>query len=503
MILKSVRIENFLVIDNATIEFEARLNVISGESGSGKSTVIDAICWCLGLENKRTKDIIDASVTIEFSNAIQISREGKNIFRLNGKKITKKELLKREFATICRQDHRLSFSTGNDFRDVVDNLLEDKSDLEKLKIVYNNYKAIRSEIDQLNNTCDEDLDYIKDVISEIESLNLEGNEEERLILQRREEIEIYKAHDSLVKASRVFKGDSSGGILSQIGMISKYLNSNSPIIAELQQRAEYVANELSDIESCIDTIISNSDSNEARLDSIDKRLGQIRATARRYRVTPNELPGLLELYKGKIRLIEDFSVRKEKLDNDLVAAEKEFNAISSRINQLRQDVCKTLNSKIRVILDELAMEGVDATLRLYKTTWSEVGDVKINIDLGRRILSGGEMSRLLLAIKIAISTLDIPVIFDEIDLGIGGATAYKIGTKLRDLGEIGQVIVVTHQAQVAAHSSNHILVSRNNSVETKKLTTKERINEIARMISGSKTTTESLSAAKRLIDECQ
>jgi DNA repair protein RecN (Recombination protein N) len=108
----------------------------------------------------------------------------------------------------------------------------------------------------------------------------------------------------------------------------------------------------------------------------------------------------------------------------------------------------------------------------------------------------------LLAIKIATATLNIPIIFDEIDLGIGGVTAHKIGNKLRELGKLGQVIVLTHQAQVAAHGMNHVLISRDEVVKIENLSTGTRINEIARMISGSQTTTESLLAAKKLLEEC-
>jgi DNA repair protein RecN (Recombination protein N) len=503
MILKSVDIRNFLVIENVKVEFESGLNIISGESGSGKSTIIDAICWCLGLENKRTKEVNDGHVILEFDNCKVVSRKGKNAFTLNGKKITKKDLLKLEFLTICRQDHRLSFSTENDFRDVVDNLLNDKNDLDKLKAAYSNYKAVKDEIDQLKNICVEDIDYIKGIVFEIESLNLRGNDEEKLVLQRREEIEIYKAYDSLVKARAVFKNDSGSGVLSQISMIYKYLNSSSPTITELQERVEYITNELIDIESAITTIVSSLNSNEARLEMIDKRLGQIRATAKKYNITSNELLSLLQVSREKINFIENINIHKEKLANDLAFAEKELSAISDGVNQLRKNICISLNSKIQVILDELGMKNIDATLKLNCTTWNQTGDVKINIDLGKRSLSGGEISRLLLAIKLVTSTLDAPVVFDEIDIGVGGSTAYKIGRKLRQLGEIGQVIVVTHQAQVAAHSSHHILVIRDKSVKTEKLSTQTRMDEIARMISGNQTTAESLLAARKLIEECQ
>ncbi len=502
MILRSVEIENFLMIDYVKIAFDHGLTVISGESGTGKSTIIDAICWCIGLDNKRNKDLLNARVVIEFSSQCNVSREGKNTFKIDGKKINKRKILQREFLTICRQDHRLSFSTKDDFRSVIDNLLDDKSELDKLKIAYINYKSINNEIKQLNNIYDEDLDYMRKVISEIESLNLAKNNEEKLVMERREKIEVYKSHESLVKAMQIFKGNGSmTSIVSQFNSIFKHLNSSSPIISKFQQRIEYITNELHDIELSIEDIIARSDSNDAQLDVIDKKLGLIRSTARKYSVMPNALLSLLDDYKKRLYLGENLEVKKERLGKKLALAEEQFSAICIRINELRAIICDDLNSKIRAILDELMMNNVDACFELHKTTWSEYGDVQIRMNIGRRILSGGEVSRLLLAIKIATASLDIPIIFDEIDIGVGGMTAHKIGSKLRELSNIGQVIVVTHQAQVAAYSVNHILVTRHNIIKIEKLSIKGRIKEVARMISGSKITNESLSAAKKLIEE--
>lgn len=505
MILKSVEIENFFVINHVKVEFNSGLTVISGESGAGKSTIIDAICWCLGIENKKTKNVV-GKVKVEFvgPESIQISREGKNSFKLNGKRISKKKLINYEFITISRQDHRLSFSTANDFRSVIDNLLDDKKDLDKLKTAYINYKSIKEEINNLKNICDEDIDYIKSAILEIESLNLEGNDEEKLVLQRREEIEIYKSHESLTKAMGILSGNSSmSGLVSQVSSITKYLSSSSPIISELQQRVEYITNELHDIESAIHSIISRSDSNERRLNVIDKQIGLIRDTARKYRVAPNELQSLLEDYKKRLYLADNLEIKKCKLNEELIAAEEVFNTISTRINQLRQVVCDSLNYKIRTILDELMMLDIKAQFELCQSKlWNEFGNVNVKINLGGKMLSGGEISRLLLAIKITTASLDIPIIFDEIDLGIGGATADKIGNKLRDLGNLGQVIVVTHQAQVAAYGINHILVSRDVIFKIDHLSNDTRTNEIARMISGSQTTNESILAAKKLLEEC-
>ena len=126
--LKSISIENFLVIDNLKLDLRKGLTVISGESGAGKSTVIDAICWCLGIENKRTKGLSNAIITIEFpkQKIKRISdKNGKTNFYINGKKVNKKDISSDDLITICRHDNRLSFSLDDDFRYIVDSILYD------------------------------------------------------------------------------------------------------------------------------------------------------------------------------------------------------------------------------------------------------------------------------------------------------------------------------------------------------------------------------------------
>ena len=145
--LKSILIKNFLIIQSLQLDFKKGLTVISGESGAGKSTIIDAICWCLGIENKRTKDICNVVVKLEF-NDHEVSREsnaqGKSTFFLNGNKVPKKNILNfcSSLITICRQDNRLSFSIDDDFREVIDSMINEQNLLNHLKDKFLSFKAI-------------------------------------------------------------------------------------------------------------------------------------------------------------------------------------------------------------------------------------------------------------------------------------------------------------------------------------------------------------------------
>ncbi len=409
--------------------------------------------------------------------------------------------------TICRQDNRLSFSLDDDFRYIVDSILDNQKELSDLKNKFAKLKSIQDEINALDEICDEDIEYIQSIVNEVDSLKLEGNDEEKLVTTRREQIELYKSYEALQKSIQIF---DEKGIISQTISIAKYLNSsNSPKILELQQRIDSISQELKDIEESIKDIIDKSDSNEKIIEVIDAKLTQLRSIARKYKVQPNDLINFAESYRQKIDTALHLETKRKNLEKDMVTAQKDFDVVSDDLNKSREDICDNINKKIRTILDEIMMSDINAKVQLKQLDkCNEFGNVEIKLSVlcpsnKKKLLSGGEMSRLLLAIKIATAKLDIPIIFDEIDIGIGGATAYKIGGKLAELSSLGQIIVVTHQAQVAAHGNNHLLVQKEqgNSI-IKMLSKTQRIEEIGRMISGSQTTKEPLLAARKLIEDC-
>lgn len=508
--LKSIFIENFLIIRSLQLHFNNGLTVISGESGAGKSTIIDAICWCLGIENKRTKNICNVVVKLEFKDhqvVREANKQGKSTFFLNGSKVVKKNILTffNSLITICRQDNRLSFSVDDDFRAVIDSMITEDNLLNKLKERFSSFQMIQDEIKELNELCSEDIEYIRSVVDDINALQLTGNDEEKLVLEKREQIEMYKSHESLQKAMKVF---SEGKIISYMDALTKYLNSDSPKIIELQQRVDSINQELKDIEESISDIIEISESNEERIESIDKKLSKIREVARRYKMNTNQLLDLSNDYRQKIDTVLNLEAKKSALSKKLGIAQQGFSEISNDVNLMREKICKDLNTKISEVLDEIMMSDIKVEFSLSDCRWNEFGTVQIKLSIlgdsnKKRNPSGGEMSRLLLAIKIATANLETPILFDEIDIGIGGSTAYKIGNKLESLARIGQIIVATHQAQVAAHGQNHILVSKKNGVSNVKILSKaQRVEEISRMISGSEITQESISAAQKLLEQC-
>lgn len=512
MILVGIYIENFLSITSLMIKLNDGLTVISGESGAGKSTIVDAICWCLGLQSNRTKNLQLALVKLTFSNDIEITRSsnncGNSTFKINDNRVTKRHIdsIISSLITICRQDNRLTFSLDDDLINSIDSKIHDQNLLKNLKNSFLEWQCINKTLENLHNSHFEDLDYIQQVVQEIDELKLNGNDEEELVLQRREQIELFKSYESLQKAQNIlFQNNESSSISMQLIALAKHLNSNNPRIRELQTRVENILNEIDDIKESVQDIIYNSESNEVILNTIDERLTKIRSIAKKYRITSSELLKFAEHYKEKINIMINLDTERKKYVQKLSAAEQKLNYISNQINNLREGICTIFNCDLVNILNEISMSHISCQLKIIQVDhWSATGNIQVKLHINdNRILSGGEMSRLLLAIKIATADLNIPIIFDEIDIGIGGATAHKIGSTLNNLSVLGQVIVVTHQAQVAAHGKHHILVKQEqSSTHCYTLTFTERIQEIARMISGNTTTNESLLAARKLIDEC-
>lgn len=504
----SIGIENFLMIQQTFIKFDDGLTVISGESGSGKSTIIDALCWCIGIENKRTKKVSNAFVTIQLPHDKCIARKsddsGKSIFFINQKRVFKRDVLAmiNHDIIICRQDNRLSFSLENDLRETIDEMIENKLLLLELKESFERFKFMQNKLNALNNIVNEDIEYIKQAIHEISELNLQGDDEDNLITARREQIERLKSYESLQKAREIFMNENTA-LISQLTNISKCLNSNSPSILDLQQRVDNVIYELQDVYDTIDDIVHNTQLNEDSIHQIDTKLSKIRFIAKKYRVNSIDLIELKQEYENKLHISLNLESEKLQLTEELKLAENELIKIANIVNDIRMSICGKIAYDINSHLRDMKMNDITMQFIFKNKSWTENGNIAIQLHTSNhRILSGGEMSRLLLAIKIATAKVNVPIIFDEIDIGVGGATAHIIGEKLKSLAAICQVIVVTHQAQVAAHSTHHILVSKNNNTATiEVLSNDSQVKEIARMISGQKTTNESIIAAKKLIED--
>ena len=259
------------------------------------------------------------------------------------------------------------------------------------------------------------------------------------------------------------------------------------------------------------------DSNPSRQREVENRLDAIYEISRKHKVQPDQLMALTEQIDSELDKVRDSKIEIEKLEQDLSSAEKEFQELATKLSDSRREKARKLQVEITKGLQDLGMSGAKFEISLdHSLSWSESGldevEFRISTNPGTKpealskIASGGELSRISLAIQVVTAkTSQTPtLIFDEVDVGVGGATAEVIGSLLRKLGTHAQIVCVTHLPQVAAQGHHHYVVAKSTTKVSAKttvtrLTEENRVEEIARMLGGLEKTDLSIAHAKSMI----
>lgn len=542
--LLSISISNFILIDFIDLEIKSGLTVLTGETGAGKSIILDALVCTLGerASNKliRNKDK-PANITATFD--IRNKQEIKNFLDEQGIESDENLILRRSISSdgkskafinsvpctisqlqFCR-DYLVEICGQHDSRGLLDSsqhikLLDQFASI-KLEDVKNKYKAFRklesdfklfkeklakSEIEK---------SFLKMIIQELKDLSIKNDEENELTEQRKLLSEGTKIKDS-VKASEDL---ISNAILPSIYKLQKELAKFDYFKSQL----EMVNKGCIEIEESLDSITevySKFGSEYDNLESLEDRLFKIRSIARKYNTLSEEFPELLKSKEAELEILENAEFTTSEFEKKLLEAKNIYLQEAKKISELRAEASKKLQEKILEHFADLKLEKADFKIeqQVYgsESQYSELGIDKIifliktnpgmPFDQLSKIASGGELSRFLLAIKVASLNEDaIPtMIFDEIDTGVSGAVSSAIGRKLSHLAKNGQVIVVTHQPQVAAYADNHLVVSKevvgdSTAVFINTLDKVGKEQEVARLLSGEDVSEESIAAAKKLI----
>ena len=550
--LKNLFIQNIVLINSIKIEFSNDLTVLTGETGSGKSILLEGLGLALGaranfelIGNQSNKAVVSAVFILDKNSLIFeslddlgieandeiilkriISKDGKSRAFINDLPVSVNALRKIGFSLAEIQgqfdNHELldskthlylldGFGNLQILNDQVQNtffLMKEKEnelkDFQKKKYEkYKNYEELTENLEVLN------------------KINPKINEEKEL-LQKREIISnsaklietLNQAHENLdgsISSARQLIVNSLAG-LEKIGQSSKLIE---PIINSLN--ISY--NELEEAINLILNISSSIENTSKDLDLVDDRLFELRSIARRLDTSPNELSNQLEKIKNEILIHEDFDSLIEQKQHDYKIAKNEYLKAAQELSLKRKHFSKILDSSIKEELKPLKLD--QALFRtqvniLPEDSWSQKGidDVKFEVVTNpeqdfmpiNKIASGGELSRFLLAIKVVMSNIENSklLIFDEVDSGVGGQTANAVGNKLKILGEKNQTIVITHSPQVAALGQNHYIITKKinkgrQETNCHKLSNTNRIEEIARMLSGEHITDQAREAAKILI----
>ncbi len=569
--LQSLSVKNFILIDEVEIEFETGLCVITGETGAGKSILLDAILFSLG--GKFSDDIIkhgsDYCVVttiftlndnlkklleqfdIEYDGELLIKRIQKlgnrKKFLINDQVVTQNTLqqIAGHLFELHGQNNHTSLLSPSSHLNILDNygdLLDLKAELNKYYNIYQEITKETNKIQQGKEAIDREIGYLTFIIEELTSLDIQEGEEEKLVnirrnLQNREK-ELRATEDIL---SYLENPNLSNLINSAQRLITRQLSNNEEFLV-ISANLDDCDTSLEEARIKLQNIINKFEANEFNIEEIEQRLFTLRAKARKYNISCDLIPQFLKNSKEQLKILKDQINNIKSLDSSRGEKYQEYFRLASILSQKRTFSAKKLEIAIKKELVQLKMEktvfkveivsksivpknnvssseleaknigekcdnqaviykdGID-NVRFLATT--NPGMEPASID---KIASGGELSRFMLAVKTCLfdKLLVDTIIFDEIDTGIGGVVADKIGERLKNLSSLAQVIVITHQPQVAGKASQHILVSkthydRGTKVAIKTLNIDERQQEIARMISGKSITKASLIAAKELL----
>lgn len=552
--LLQLSIKNFALIEEITLDLDEGFTILAGETGAGKSILIDAINYVLGSkfnkdlirtgeektfveaicsieDNKSLKEILDF-YDIEYDDILIISREsfknGKSVIRVNGKAIILSNLRKisEKLIDIHGQHSNQNLLNKDRHIEYLDSFgkINLENDFIKYKESFVEFKDIKDKILSLNkNESDEKLvDYIKYQIEEIDNASLSAGEEERLIdryniLSNHEKIRnslarSYSYLDSSTGEYSVL--DSLDFVVREISAIEKH-SEKAKLIKERVNNTYY---ELQDLTKDIKSLLDESYYDENELDEINSRIYKVGLLKKKYGSSIEEILKYREnLDKQYQEIINSEEIIKE-LKNKLIVIEKRLDKYSKNIHEKRVILGKAIEEKIEKELKYVGLEKCTFKISIeYDDSFNLKGKDKvqfmISTNLGEpikpmeKIVSGGELSRIMLSLKsVFIDKDNTPtIIFDEIDTGISGRIAQCVAEKMYEISNKHQVLCITHLPQIASMSDNHYMVKKyieNEKTFTKieKINEEKKIEEIAIMLGGVKLTENTLTNAREIIE---
>ena len=549
--LRELRLNNLAIIKNLDLEFNEGLISLTGETGAGKSIILDGISLLIGersnLEMIRTGEeslfaegVFDLSeVQKEKLNKLGFEieddeliisryfyRNSKSKITVNGMRMTVsklKELMRNVLDLVGQHEHQYLLNK-NYHLGLLDRFL-DKNGQELAKEIRNNVSSLKminkkiEEIETEKFRIMEKKDILEFQSNEIASLGLKENEDNELEEEYKILFNAGKISEKLENSiQRLKEGEYS--VINSLGKIKKNLEQLSDIsetYSELKEKIENIIYEVDDIGYSLEDMVENVESDDVRLEKVISRIDEINKLKLKYGSTIEEILAFREENEKKLSLIkfennELANLKKEKEEKAKIYFEN-----SRKLREIRKKVAENLEKTINVQLKDLNMANSKFKVAFSeKTVISSKGmdDVEFMMvtNLGEnykplaKIASGGEISRIMLALKTVFSSVDniSVIIFDEIDTGISGETVRKVAEKLKELSGTVQVICVTHSPQIAGKSNQQFFIKKeieNNVTETKvrELNTDERIREIARIISGDNITETSIEHAKEIM----
>ena len=549
--ISNLYIENIAVIEKTSIDFKKGLNVMTGETGAGKSIVIDSINAVLG--NRTSKELIrtgasSAFVSAEFTNLSEkaiaviyeagfeledgelliqreISTTGKNKCRINGRPATVSTLkeIGVQLINIHGQHESYELMSPELHISYIDKLAGLESEIEAYQEVYKKYKKLSAELKKA--TVDESererkIDLLKYQIDELEDADLRDGEYEELNEQKAVLQNSEKIIEAIMSSRALMNGDEeSSGVLENLQEINSQLSDISEYMSEVEPINSRIESAIYELEDCLSELTGLTDlvdTDGGSLDSIEERLDLIYTLGKKYGSTIKEMLDFLDKAKKELNALVMYDENREALIKECDKAYKKAEKLAKALSEKRKATSAEFADKVCEEMAFLDMPNVKLVVVQEKCELNSLGcdniEFLISTNPGEppkpisKIASGGELSRMMLAVKNVLSDKDDidTLIFDEVDTGISGSAAQKVGLKLREVSKSRQVLCVTHLAQIAAMGNSHFKISK--SVRDEKTFTKVeeldhegRKQELARIIGGTEMTKASLDYAEEML----
>lgn len=554
--LTQLTINNFAIVRQLNIELLQGMSVITGETGAGKSIAIDALSVCLGQRTEASmlregQERADICATFHLNqnnpafqflqeNELQdpdnpedcilrriINHDGRSKAFINGIPVSAAQLkeIGQHLIQINGQ-HASQRLLKNDYQlQLVDNFCQHPALLQQMSLDYQTWRNLQHQVKTFQQKCAENearKQLLQYQVSELDEFNLKENEyeeleEDHLRLSNSEELtQLSQSVLQLLSENETVSADSllyrAVQHLSELCELDNRYTDVQNLLNEALIQVQEATNE-------IQSLSSNIEQDPTLLSDIEQRLGQTVQLARKHNVKPQDLVALHRRLKAELNELEDFSGSEEMLIQQEQAAHEKMFATATALHQSRQLGAQKLAQQVTKSIKQLAMEHAEFFIELHSdydkisANGADNAIFTLQSNLGQsaqplaKIASGGELSRIALAIQVQASNQTaIPtLIFDEIDVGISGATANVVGKLLRKLSEKCQVICVTHLPQVACHGTHHFSVEKSTvdqKTETKMtaLSPQQRVKALAKLLGGSKITDAVLANAQEMLE---
>ncbi len=549
--LRSLSIKNYALIDSLEIDFDRGFSVITGETGAGKSIILGALSLILGqrAESKFIKQneqkctiegVFDISLYSlksffderdwEFNpNECIIRREiwasGKSRAFVNDSPVYLADLkdLGEKLIDIHSQHQNLSLNDNYYQLNVVDILSKSKDEKSDYRKSFSEYVKVKRELNETREAFKrnkEEEDYLRFQLEALDSANLQSDEQETLEVELETITHSEDIKSSLFSATNTLTGDEVSVIRSLRDVVDSFRNIEDvfPDAKELGDRAKSAYIELKDISSEADSLFNSIDFDPSRQQLVEERLSLIYELEKKHSVsTIDELLEIREQIGASLQNINSLDDKIERLEKEVERLQQEMMTKAEALTQKRKSVTETIEKELKEKLKYMGIMNAQFKCEITQKASPDItgqdnvnflfsANKNVSLKPVSQIASGGEISRLMLCLKSMMAgAAALPtIIFDEIDTGTSGEIADKMGEIMRQMGREMQVITISHLPQIAAKGSGHYIVYKEDTEHTtatfmRKLTDQERVEEIARMLSGVETTSQAIENARVML----